>query len=536
MRRILLAAAVIVAAIGFTAGPALASSNSNTSVSLYRPFPNGIDSTNAAHAWQQVSGRAGWDSQYAGVIAQQTGATKFVASQYKPLGYQNGMPGTTNSALSGAGMVVPLADHNGSGSVTVLVVVNIATSKTVAIMVRCGNPRLAKTPYVAPLPWKNFSKGTVLRVHRTITKPVVITCPSGQKVSGSLNVVFNGIVRGSTWGKVQGSLTEHLRVGLKAQLKAWVKLKCGPAPKAVPKPSPKAVPKPKPTPTATVTCPVGSAKDSAGNCVAVAVSCPTGTVKDSNGNCVTQTNIAAQDCQVKGGNYDNNTGLCTIVQVTGNCSTIIVVNGSGNTVNTTTTGNCNNNPPAPAAQYSCTNLSVSNSGGNTVTAAVSYTATGGATFQSASYNWGDGATNNDGTSASHTYGSSGGKTITATVTFNVGSSTATAACSGSITITPPPATITFSPSCSAVLTADKSNRVASLTAGGTASNGSTPSGAGWTLTKNGVVVGTPSGLSTSFQFVDQLTTYNWTAVVQWSAGSATCSGSIQTGVTSPPLP
>lgn len=101
---------------------------------------------------------------------------------------------------------------------------------------------------------------------------------------------------------------------------------------------------------------------------------------------------------------------------------------------------------------------------------------------------------------------------------------------------PPPVVVTFSPTCSAVLTADKSNRVVSLTAGGTASNSSTPTGAGWTLTKNGVVVGTPSGLSTSFTFADQLTTYNWTAVVQWSAGSASCSGSIQTGAALPPLP
>lgn len=109
-------------------------------------------------------------------------------------------------------------------------------------------------------------------------------------------------------------------------------------------------------------------------------------------------------------------------------------------------------------------------------------------------------------------------------------------------VTPPPAVVvtppavTLSPACSAVLTADKSNRVVSLTAGGTASNGSTPTGAGWTLSKNAAVVGTASGLSTTFTFADQLTTYNWTAVVQWSSGSATCSGSIQTGAAPPPLP
>lgn len=109
-----------------------------------------------------------------------------------------------------------------------------------------------------------------------------------------------------------------------------------------------------------------------------------------------------------------------------------------------------------------------------------------------------------------------------------------------VIVTPPvipfPTVVSFSPTCSANLTANKSNREVALQAGGTASNGSTPTGAGWTLTRNGVVVGTPSGLSTSFQFADQLTTYNWTAVVQWSAGSASCSGSIQTGAALLPLP
>lgn len=110
-----------------------------------------------------------------------------------------------------------------------------------------------------------------------------------------------------------------------------------------------------------------------------------------------------------------------------------------------------------------------------------------------------------------------------------------------VVVTTPPVVVTtpavtLSPTCSAVLTADKSNRVVSLTAGGTASNGSTPTGASWVLSKNGAVVGTASGLSTTFAFADQLTTYNWTVVVQWSAGSATCSGSIQTGAAPPPLP
>jgi hypothetical protein len=127
----------------------------------------------------------------------------------------------------------------------------------------------------------------------------------------------------------------------------WVRPTKHAAPKPKPKPAPKPSPTPKPKPT--VNCPSGSVKDSAGNCVAVVVSCPAGFVKDANGNCVTQTNTAAQACAAKGGNWDTTTQLCTIIQVNGNCSTIIVVNGTGNTVNTTTTGNCNiSTPVCPA--------------------------------------------------------------------------------------------------------------------------------------------------------------------------------------------
>jgi hypothetical protein len=105
----------------------------------------------------------------------------------------------------------------------------------------------------------------------------------------------------------------------------------------------------------TVSCPIGTAKDSAGNCVAIGVNCPSGTVKDSNGNCVVQTNTAALNCeqtaQSLGPNttwtFNNNTLTCQIIQINGQCSNITVIIGNGSPV-VHQEGNCNTAPPPPA--------------------------------------------------------------------------------------------------------------------------------------------------------------------------------------------
>jgi hypothetical protein len=70
------------------------------------------------------------------------------------------------------------------------------------------------------------------------------------------------------------------------------------------------------------------------------------------GICVYQTNSADQNCKAAGGSYNGNTNLCTITQVNANCSTVYVINGSGNVVGSPTqSGNCDTNtttpPPAP---------------------------------------------------------------------------------------------------------------------------------------------------------------------------------------------
>jgi len=220
------------------AGSALASTTSHSqsqAASLYRPFPEGIDQYNAQTALSQVMSRASWDDQYGRTIAQQTGAASFDSAQYSTLGYASRAPaGTTNSGLSGSGYVVPVADHGGSQFVKVLLVMNIVTKQTVSIMVRCGNPRLH--PFVKVLPWKPFSKGTIVYVNRSVSKPVSITCPSGQTVSGTITATVKGTIRARTWGQVQGNLNLKLQQAVDLQVKVFATLKCGAAPPVTPPP------------------------------------------------------------------------------------------------------------------------------------------------------------------------------------------------------------------------------------------------------------------------------------------------------------
>jgi hypothetical protein len=247
-------------------------------------------------------------------------------------------------------------------------------------------------------------------------------------------------------------------VGGKSGYKVSVKMprKCGNV--AVPhKPSRKLPPAKKPKqkvvtpPKQTVVCtfngvpqyvqPPNTTINAQGQCVVQTNNCPvSGQVHDANGNCVNQSNAAEQNCKAAGGTYNNNTGLCTIIQVNGNCSNIIVINGSGNTVSNTQGGNCNNTTTTPSPTFTCTGLSLSVSN-LSATATIGVATTGGAAFKSATISWGDNQSTTDGLTQSHTYAAGGTFGVSAVVTFSLpNSTTATANCSASVTLsTPPPA-------------------------------------------------------------------------------------------------
>lgn len=277
MKYKMLATFMVVLGFFILAGTALASSHSsNASVSLYRPFPNGIDSSNPQHALAEIQSRAAWDNSYAQTIAQQAGRPAYVPSEYRAMGYApHASAGSTNSGVTGRGTVVPVADHGGSQYVKVFEMINIVSQKTVELMVRCGNPRLKPSVSVVVIPWKPFKKGTVIRFNRKVSKPVSITCPSGQKVSGTLITTVSGFTSATTWGKLQGSLQLKLRNKVSLQVKSWVSLHCGPAPKP-PAPPPAPTPPPPPpaqtfsatataTATASATCPDGTTATASGS-------------------------------------------------------------------------------------------------------------------------------------------------------------------------------------------------------------------------------------------------------------------------------
>lgn len=74
------------------------------------------------------------------------------------------------------------------------------------------------------------------------------------------------------------------------------------------------------------------------------ISCGNGEIREvKNGQifCVKQTNEAEQHCQANGGTWNGSQQLCTIIQINANCSSVTVVNGSGNVVESKQEGNCN---------------------------------------------------------------------------------------------------------------------------------------------------------------------------------------------------
>lgn len=101
-------------------------------------------------------------------------------------------------------------------------------------------------------------------------------------------------------------------------------------------------------------------------------------------------------------------------------------------------------PVTVTPQFACTLLNADVLPNRKVNASVQYTASGGATFSTATFNWGDGSTPlvTSNTTASYTYANDGTYTINATLTFNTGSTPQTATCSKAITITTTPPVVT----------------------------------------------------------------------------------------------
>ena len=163
----------------------------------------------------------------------------------------------------------------------------------------------------------------------TVKKGETITCPNGASATVTATAKARGFGHGTTLYAAKKMAKAN------AYAKVTVNGHCGII--APPPVNPPANPG--------ITCNPGYVLNSQGICVQIVVECKAGEIRDANGVCVTQTNTAEQNCKAVGGTFNGATQLCTIIQVNGSCSNIIIVNGSGNTVNSYQEGNCNTQPP-----------------------------------------------------------------------------------------------------------------------------------------------------------------------------------------------
>lgn len=311
-KKMILAFVVLVAALAIP---------TTASAAYQRVVPSGLNDSSPTTALRDVKAIAENNEQYGNVLARQTGAATYNASDYRAVRFGKATASTTNSALNGSGSLVSTA--GGVGTKTVIVQ-NIRTGGYVAIMIRCGNPRLKSGPL------RRVKIKVIKRIYisKTFKKTAVHTCPSGQTVTITASGKVKGWLRVSARGwAAAASIYVSGKVSLAVSQKVTVA--CGDVPATPPPP----------------------AYDACVNIQGIQTNVPAGMIINAIGNCVTQTNNAEQRCIEQGGSYNSNTitgdVTCTIIQVNGNCSNIIVVNGSGNVISSTQEGNCNVSPPPP---------------------------------------------------------------------------------------------------------------------------------------------------------------------------------------------
>jgi hypothetical protein len=197
-----------------------------TSASAAQRFiPWGIDSHNATKAKVQVLNLAEVNDDYAAEIAKQTGASSFNRKDYKSAGYSKAPSNTTNSADFGGGSV---GASGGGVGVKTLILVNTKTKVKVHIMVRCGNPRLKKTPVKPKL--VRITKGTSVHFKKRFSQTVVTKCPSGQDVTVVVSGVASGSTKARTTVKALGEARVEIALQMKAKIQLDVNVKCGTPP------------------------------------------------------------------------------------------------------------------------------------------------------------------------------------------------------------------------------------------------------------------------------------------------------------------
>lgn len=199
--------------------------------SYQRFLANGLPTASPQAATSAVLAYASLNDGYGRVIAAETGATSFHKGDYRAVGWGVASANTTNSALSGTGSTVPTTGGVGVKTVRIR---NTKTGRLVAVMIRCGNPRLHKGG-------RRVLRVKVLRILRVYVNrkfTVSKTCPTNPAikatVKGRVKGWFRTRVKGWTTGaklwyqqKVNLAVSTTLRVTCVGQPKAPPQLPSG---------------------------------------------------------------------------------------------------------------------------------------------------------------------------------------------------------------------------------------------------------------------------------------------------------------------
>ena len=125
-------------------------------------------------------------------------------------------------------------------------------------------------------------------------------------------------------------------------------------------------------------------------------------------------------------------------------------------------------PETQTPVFACSALTITTGANRAITATVTPVAQNGATLQSVNYDFGDGTTlMTDQTSANHTFAKDGTYTVAATLNFNVGSTSQTARCANTVTISTPVTPVVL-PAATTLPNTGPGDEVGALFAGATA--------------------------------------------------------------------
>lgn len=213
--------AALIAVGALSASPAMASQYGYT-------IPSGLPTSSPQAAASVALDFADSNSQYAGMLARESGVSSYVRADYNAVGWSYNAAGTLTTATNlQTGSIVAM---RGQTNVKTVVVRNNKTGVSVKIMVKCGQIRVT---IGQPVRTQTIRKSRKMYVVKKIDRTVKLVCPSGQPVSVRVKTLVRGwaIVKGRVTVRSTNAAVEAFvagKVGVK--IKQSITLRCGLAP------------------------------------------------------------------------------------------------------------------------------------------------------------------------------------------------------------------------------------------------------------------------------------------------------------------